>query len=152
MFSPFKKKTPPPGELRERKLAFISDNDEDYHQLQKSFESIGLKCDHFTSDHWEELVEHHLDFEVVMIDFSLGNGMMSVAISETLLRNAYKGRMFLLAHDSMEMYHEDYATVLMMDTVKREPMKVFNGKEITEATVVAETVFMKKAIANGRSK
>jgi len=148
----FKKKTPPPTKIEERKVAFIGNNDSDYKELQKSFESIGLKCYWFTSDRWQELVKHHKDFEVVMIDFSLGAGMMSISISENLLRNAYAGRMFLLAHDSMEFYHEDYATVLMMDVVKRNPMKVFNGNGVSGATVISETVFMKKAISNGRSK
>ena len=153
MFSVFKRKTPPPGEIRERKVAFVGDDDKDCYEMHKTFESIGIKCICFSSDQWEKLLDEREEFEAILIDFHIGgDGLMSISINETLLRNAYPGRMFLLAHGSMEMYHEEYATVLMMDAVKDDPMKVFDSKAITEATVVAETVFMKKSITNGRSK
>ena len=152
MFSSFKKKTPPPGEIVIKQVAFIGTSDSDAVELVRAFQDYGVKCECFSSDEWQDLVDSRNDYAVILIDFRLGGGMMSISINETLLRNAYKGRMFLLAHDSMEMYSQDYSTVLMMDMVKDNPMKVFNGKEITNADVVSNTVFMKKAIANGRSR
>ena len=162
MFSSFKQKTPPPGAIRvesgqvnvshPRIVAFIGDREKDSLELQDSFKSQGVIFECYTSDHWQTLIDDLDKYNVVLIDFSLGNGIMSIAINETLLRHAYKGRMFLLAHDSMEIYNQDYSTVLMMDAVKDNPMRVFNGKEITNADIVSETVFMKKSIANGRRK
>ena len=152
MFPSFKKKTPPPGEIVIDKVAFIGTCGSDAVELVRAFRNYGINCEFFSSDKWQDLVANHSDYAVILIDFRLGAGMMSISINETLLRNAYKGRMFLLAHGSMEMYSEEYATVFMMDTVKRNPMKVFNGSEITKADVVSDTIFMKKAIANGRGR
>lgn len=155
MFNMFKKngngngngKTPPdPSDS----LAVVSDSITLKMGLVTRFKDAGFRCFCYTSDKWKELVDSSDGFVAVLVDLHLGAGLLAVEISKKLLMSAYGGNIVLLAGESMELYTERYATVLMLTRVMSDPMIVVRKNGITDCDRMAETAMLTQTICKGR--
>jgi len=129
------------------RIALITDDDKDYQELSESYKTIGWKLDRYHSEGYDKVVNSNGKYEVVLIDFKLGGGLLSVEIAKLLIKRGYAGKVFLLAGRSMsmEMYEQRYGTVLMKDAVKSDPERIFDG-EVDIQEQLMDAVFIQNNI------
>ena len=128
------------------KLALISDTESDFDSLDESYRDLGWRLDWHTSDAYDKVVNSNGKYKMVLIDIRLGGGLLSLEIAKLLIRRGYQGKIFFLASGSMEMYTQRYGTVLMKETVRRNPGIIFDVNiDMNEQAM--ETVFMSTRIA-----
>ncbi|RLI38357.1 hypothetical protein DRO66_01890 [Candidatus Bathyarchaeota archaeon] len=137
-----------------RTLAFVSDNVKDQEEFGSIFEEAQVHSDIFTSDMWERLVALHSNYEVILVDLSMGGGLMALEICKQLWIGGFDGRLILLASRPFAELQQRYALVKMKEKVKKNPYIVFEASEASHTDAIVDTVtmtaFFSKGVACGK--
>lgn len=130
------------------RIAYVSDSDSDIKEISKKYSSLNWKCDSYRSDEQDVLVRKSDKYNVIMIDFKLGGGLLSVEIAKLLISGAYEGKVFFIAGGSMELYSDRYGIVIMKDRVLDDPEMIFNI-EVADNDRTMDTVFITECLMKG---
>lgn len=130
------------------RVALVSDDDGDYSAISDSFSDIDYRVDWYKSDCYIKLATRHDKYDAVLIEFRLGGGLLSTEIAKYLFRCGFDGKIFFLIGGSMEIYRQRYGTLLMKESVIRDPEIVLNT-EVDMMDQICDTTFIKDKVSKG---